>query len=204
MLMLLLCQAAITIRVWYLFPKNRLIRICSVSTFILCTTATCVLVGLVWRYISAPQTLDNLNKMIYIPVIPSIYSPSLALYTLLFGFKGYLLATSPAYMNKDTFIRRFMNEGMIIYALNMGALIFSVVGLRMTSSSDMPTYLVASGGSVAIATTVISVCRPMLSLHSLAATHGVAPRWLLNHAELNRVRWTEGAREFELWVEVDS
>ena len=56
--------------------------------------------------------------------------------------------------------------------------------------------------SVIVATTVLSVCRPMLSLHSLAATHGVSPSWLLNQAELSRVYWTEGTRDGEILVEV--
>lgn len=43
----------------------------------------------------------------------------------------------------------------------------------------------------------------MLSLHSLAATHGVAPSWLLNHAELSRVRWTQGSTDGEILVEVE-
>jgi len=57
--------------------------------------------------------------------------------------------------------------------------------------------------SVVVATLVLSVCRPMLSLHSLAATHGVSPSWLLSQAELSRVRWTEGTRDGEILVEVE-
>jgi len=57
--------------------------------------------------------------------------------------------------------------------------------------------------SVVVVATVLSVCRPMLRLHSLAATHGVSPSWLLNQAEMSRVRWIEGARVGEILVEVE-
>ena len=49
--------------------------------------------------------------------------------------------------------------------------------------------------------TIISVCRAMLSIKSLASTLHVDPEWLLNHAELSRVQWRRGAREGEIMVE---
>lgn len=42
----------------------------------------------------------------------------------------------------------------------------------------------------------------MLSIKSLAATAHVDPGWLLNHAELSRVHWRQGATEGEIVVEV--
>ena len=43
----------------------------------------------------------------------------------------------------------------------------------------------------------------MLSIHSLAASLSTDSNWLLNNAELSRVRWRKGAREGELIVEID-
>lgn len=56
---------------------------------------------------------------------------------------------------------------------------------------------------LAVGTTVVSICRAMLSIRSLAATHHVDPAWLLNHAELSRVQWRRGTSEGEIYVEVD-
>lgn len=56
---------------------------------------------------------------------------------------------------------------------------------------------------IAVAATVISVCRAMLSIRSLAATCHVDPAWLLNHAELSRVHWRRGTSEGEIVVEVN-
>ncbi|KAG6328270.1 hypothetical protein ID866_10820 [Astraeus odoratus] len=128
-------------------------------------------------------------------------------HTIFFALKAYLFATNPAYMRRDTFSWRFMKEyiywGMMLYAFNMGSALFSVIGLRMTSTSDFPVYLVALDGDFLLAMTVISTCRAMLSLQSLAAIHDVAPSWLLNHAELSRVHWTRGNRSGEILVNVE-
>jgi len=56
---------------------------------------------------------------------------------------------------------------------------------------------------IAVGTTVVSVCRAMLSIRSLAATHHVDPEWLLNHAELSRVQWRRGANKGEIIVEIN-
>lgn len=53
-----------------------------------------------------------------------------------------------------------------------------------------------------VATIVVSVCRVMLSIRSVAATAHVDPDWLLNHAELSRVHWRRGAADGEIIVEV--
>ncbi|KAI0931217.1 hypothetical protein AcV7_001348 [Taiwanofungus camphoratus] len=53
-----------------------------------------------------------------------------------------------------------------------------------------------------LATSSLSVSRLMLSIHSLAATLSMEPDWLLNNAELSRVRWKKWAREGELLVEI--
>ena len=54
-----------------------------------------------------------------------------------------------------------------------------------------------------LSATSVAVSRLILSLHSLAANLAVDPKWLLNNAELSRVRWRKGARDGELIVEVD-
>ena len=85
-----------------------------VTAYVLCTTATGVLIGLSENYIHADlknQSQDGAS------VIGALYIPLLVLNTFLFVLKIYLLATSPAYMERDTFIWRFMKEYALIHAL---------------------------------------------------------------------------------------
>ncbi|KAF9246162.1 hypothetical protein BU15DRAFT_40324 [Melanogaster broomeanus] len=53
-----------------------------------------------------------------------------------------------------------------------------------------------------MAATVVSVCRAMLGIKSIAAMWHVDPVWLLNNAELSRVRWRRGRNGGELVVEL--
>lgn len=55
--------------------------------------------------------------------------------------------------------------------------------------------------SPVVAAVVVSVCRVMLSIRSVAATGHVDPEWLLNHAELSRVHWRRGTVDGEIIVE---
>lgn len=87
-----------------------------------------------------------------------------------------------------------------MYAFAAGTLLYEIIGLSLTQ--NIPVYYSALGGEIAVATTVVSVCRAMLSIRSLAATYHVDPAWLLNHAELSRVQWRRGATEGEIFVEV--
>jgi len=89
-----------------------------------------------------------------------------------------------------------------MYALCTLSLLFAIIGLCQTKFSELSTYWAALAGSLPMATSIISVCRAMLSIRSLAATSHVDVRWLLNHAELSRVQWKAGANG-EIFVEVN-
>lgn len=106
--------AALTIRVWYLFPKYPLIRTSVVSAYVSCTIATCVVIGLSEKYIYADTHSTTVNQD-GASVIAAIYIPFLVLDIFLFVLKVYMLATSPAYMKRDTFVSRFMKEYALIY-----------------------------------------------------------------------------------------
>lgn len=56
--------------------------------------------------------------------------------------------------------------------------------------------------SLPAAAATVSVCRIMLSIHSLASTFHVDPGWLLNHAEMARVQIREGRCKGELCVDI--
>jgi hypothetical protein len=52
-----------------------------------------------------------------------------------------------------------------------------------------------------LAATSIATSRIMLSIHSLASKLGSDTGWLLNHAELSRMKYRNGAHEGELIIE---
>ena len=85
-----------------------------VAVFVLCVIATGVLVGLAESYIHADMHNRSQDGA---SVIGAIFIPLLVLNTFLFVLKVYLLATSPAYMERDTFVWRFMKEYALIHAL---------------------------------------------------------------------------------------
>lgn len=57
--------------------------------------------------------------------------------------------------------------------------------------------------SFVLAATSVAVSQLILNMQSLAANLDLDPKWLLNNAELSRVRWRKGSRDGELIVEVD-
>ena len=73
-----------------------------------------MLIGLSENYIHADlknQSQDGAS------VISALYTPLLVLNIILFVLKVYLLATSPAYMERDTFVWRFVKEYASIHTL---------------------------------------------------------------------------------------
>ncbi|KIJ65641.1 hypothetical protein HYDPIDRAFT_27637 [Hydnomerulius pinastri MD-312] len=193
--------AVITLRVWYLFSRSPAVRSFAVTAFALTTLADFLVVGLLWSKVKS-EILDP-SATSASPVLAWVYVPSLFIHSTLFGLKVYRFVTSPTRMQTDTLLWRFMKEGMFMYAFAMVSLTFGIIGLAITSTSELPTHLAALTGSPVVASIVVSVCRAMLSIRSLAATGHVEPAWLLNHAELSRVHWRRGAAEGEIIVGPD-
>jgi len=54
------------------------------------------------------------------------------------------------------------------------------------------------------AATSAAMSRLMFSIRSLSAFLGTDPEWILSNLEMSRIQWTKGARDGELWVEVDN
>ncbi|KAF8551748.1 hypothetical protein OG21DRAFT_1498889 [Imleria badia] len=199
-----LCQIAITIRVWHMFAHSPIIRGIAIIAYITSTLASSVLAGILLPHIR--EGIPQLGtKPARTSIIAWLYVPSLLFHSLLFALKVYRFVASPKYLQTDTFLWRFLREGMIMYACALASLLFIVIGLTMTDTSQIPTeqlYETAfDGGIIFVTLTIVSMCRAMLSIKSLAATLHVDPGWLLNHAELSRVHWRQGATEGEIVVE---
>ncbi|KAI9460759.1 hypothetical protein HD554DRAFT_2028475, partial [Boletus coccyginus] len=190
--------AAIMIRVWYLFAHSPFIKSIAVNAYIVCTLATLVLSGVLWPDLRVEITGTEPGPRI--SIIAWLFVPSLFFHSLSFGLKIHRFVTSPKYLRRDTFLWRFLKEGMAMYACALGKAL-SLLDTTQIRESTSPTNCIFQFSTTLVTLTVVSVCRAMLSIKSLAATLHVDPRWLLNYAELSRVQWRPGEKEGEIVVE---
>ncbi|KAG0708137.1 hypothetical protein DFH29DRAFT_1075796 [Suillus ampliporus] len=200
-----LCQCVVTLRVWHLFPRCRFARCLAVAALIVCTTGTAIAGGFVLDLMrNVTYELLAAKNLKRTPVYSfTLYLTSSIVHSIMFSLKPYRFHTSPRALQGYGIDNRFLKEGMFVYAFAAGTLLYEIVGLLMTGPKDTSTYDSALGGEIAVAATVVSVCRAMLSIRSLAATYHVDPAWLLNYAELSRVQWRRGAIEGEIFIEVN-
>lgn len=98
-------------------------------------------------------------------------------------------------------LKRLRRDGGLFFVVVVISVGLSGIGAFLTDSPIVNVPAIYSNFMLCI--TSISVSRVMLSIHSLAANLGTDPEWLLNNVELSRVRWTKGAHDGELIVEID-
>lgn len=200
-----LCQCVVTLRVWHLFYRSRFIRGLAV-VILIASTAGVATAGL--------TTFDSIKTAMYGLHDPStfkenpatlyaIYLPALVVHTTMLSLTIYRFGISSTVLPSRGIIHRFLKEGMFMYVFAAGTLLYEIIALSLTEPGEASVYYSALGGEIAVAATVVSVCRAMLSFRSLAATCHVDPAWLLNYAELSRVRWRRGTSEGEIVVEVN-
>ncbi|KAI6168191.1 hypothetical protein EDD17DRAFT_1466990, partial [Pisolithus thermaeus] len=199
---MLLCQAVITLRVWYLFSRNAFVRTFVVGTLCGSTAASFALlsplVGTIEKLFTSTTSmpLQSPGHIIW------IFVPSLANHSILFALKVYRFMQGRKSLHFEAPSRRFLKEGMLMYAFAMGSLVFTIIGLTFTA----PTQISVGTGDCyycfPTATIVVAVCRVMLSIRSLAATSHVDPEWLLSNAEMSRLPLREGPNKSELCVEI--
>ncbi|KAG1775959.1 hypothetical protein EV702DRAFT_1113954 [Suillus placidus] len=200
-----LCQCVVTLRVWHLFYRSRFIRGLAVAVLIVSAAGVATAGAAAFNDIKTamyglynPSTLKANPAMLCV-----IYLPALVVHTTMLSLTIYRFGVSSTALPGRGIVHRFLKEGMFMYAFAAGTLLYEIIALSLTKPGDMSVYYSALGGEIAVATTVVSVCRAMLSIRSLAATCHVDPAWLLNHAELSRVQWRRGTSEGEIVVEVN-
>ncbi|KIK98706.1 hypothetical protein PAXRUDRAFT_799108 [Paxillus rubicundulus Ve08.2h10] len=200
-LLILLCQAVVVLRVWYLFPRNRFIRIGSLVLYASSVIGCSVLGAREWNAVEQEfNSVTNVTVSTKFTTMWYIFFPCLMVHTLLFLCKIWRVWESKASLRDAPVMRGVLKEGAVMYCFATATLLFSVIGLSDVKNSLV--YQPALLGNFAVAATVVSVCRAMLSIRSLAAAWHVDSTWLLNHAELSRVQWRRGANEGELVVEM--
>lgn len=204
---MVLCQCVVTLRVWHLFHRSRIIRWFAAAVFISSMIGTAIVAGLSFQNVKAVYevTSSSAKTSSGPPEIFTIYLPSLIVHTVMFSLTMHRFRSSSraSSLQEHGIFHRILKEGMFMYAFAAGTLLYEIISLSMNNRKTVSVYYPALGGGLAVGTTVVSVCRAMLSIRSLAATYHVDPAWLLNHAELSRVQWRRGASEGEIYVEVD-
>ncbi|KAG2341895.1 hypothetical protein BDR05DRAFT_887505, partial [Suillus weaverae] len=205
LVIMVFCQFVVTLRVWHLFHRSRFIRWLAASVFIGSMIGTAIIGGISFHNVKSAYEITNFSANLNgsHPVIFTIYLPSLIVHTVMFLLTMYRFRTSSRALEEHGIVHRFLKEGMFMYAFAAGTLLYEIISLSMTKPDNISVSSPAIFPRLAVGTTVVSVCRAMLSIRSLAATHHVDPAWLLNHAELARVQWRRGASEGEIYVEVD-
>ncbi|KAG2141125.1 uncharacterized protein EDB93DRAFT_1089574, partial [Suillus bovinus] len=202
-LVMVLCQCVVTLRVWHLFHRSYFIRWLAAAVFIGSVIGTAFVGGVSFYDVKNAYEIatSSANSNRSPPVIFTIYLPSLIVHTVMFSLTMYRFSASSRALQEHGIIHRFLKEGMFMYAFAAATLLYEIISLSMTGDTSVNSQLIFS--RLAVGTTVVSVCRAMLSIRSLAATYHVDPAWLLNHAELSRVQWRRGVSEGEIYVEVD-
>ncbi|KAI6042486.1 hypothetical protein EDC04DRAFT_958868 [Pisolithus marmoratus] len=197
----LLCQAVITLRVWYLFSRNAFVRTIAVGTLCASTAASFAmlppLVGNIEMLFtsSGPTPVRSPGRIMW------LFVPPLIVHTVLFSLKVYRFAQGGKSLHVEAPLRRFFKEGMLMYLFAMASLLSSIICLSFTAPSQLSTFVVALA-CLPTAPVVVAVCRAMLNIRSLASTFHVHPEWLLNNAEMSRLQLREGLNKSELCVEI--
>ncbi|KAH9948201.1 hypothetical protein B0H21DRAFT_735021 [Amylocystis lapponica] len=200
-------QAIIVLRIWYIYSNRRVARLLVVAAFVGCTIASTVM--LVQLYPDLHPEKITIPGIKFIgctaPIsnnIWKVFLPSLVLHTIL-----YIATTWPAIrlrrMGRDSpLMNRLVRDGGIFYLVVFSTAVFTTVGAL--EKDNLSVLMSAIYSNFLLAIVSVSVSRLMLSIHSLAASLSMDSNWLLNNAELSRVRWRKGSRDGELIVEVDA
>lgn len=101
--------AAITTRVWYMFAHSPTIRNIVIVAYIACTLATALLSGFLWPSVQAGVPRGG-SEVARTSTMVWIYVPSLSLHSFLFALKVYRFVMSPNYLQRNTFLWRFLKE----------------------------------------------------------------------------------------------
>ncbi|KIO15186.1 hypothetical protein M404DRAFT_991898 [Pisolithus tinctorius Marx 270] len=138
-----LCQAAVTLRVWYLFSRNAFVRTVAVTALCGSVTASFTMVSTLVGSMEKLFT-SGISIQTHIPgKIVWLFVPALIDHTLLFALKVYRFAQGRKSLHVEAPLRRFFKEGMLMYAFAMGSLVFSIICLSFTAPSQLSIFVLA-------------------------------------------------------------
>ncbi|EPQ60052.1 hypothetical protein GLOTRDRAFT_134812 [Gloeophyllum trabeum ATCC 11539] len=96
---------------------------------------------------------------------------------------------------------RVLREGTLIFSVTFATTVFTTAG---SLSTNPLISIPARFSPLMLSATSAAMSRLMFNIRSLSAFLGTDPAWILSNLEMSRVRWTQGARRGERWVEVDA
>ncbi|KII94209.1 hypothetical protein PLICRDRAFT_88465 [Plicaturopsis crispa FD-325 SS-3] len=189
-------QAILVTRIWHMFIRYKTIRVLAVSLFAVCTVATIAI---------AATGLNNL-QFCTPPSLTAdfwpLFFPAFVLHTMLYGITAAKGFKSAHHLRNRLISKRLLRDGCLFYLVVFFSVGFAELAAFM---KNIPTInLPAVESSFTFAINSVCMSRLMLSIGSLAANLSVDPIWLLNNAEMSRVRWKNGTTEMEIIVEVDA
>ncbi|KAG2069971.1 hypothetical protein BDR04DRAFT_1100636, partial [Suillus decipiens] len=202
-LTLLINQAALAVRVWYLFTRSRVMQNTVIAFAFTCMALTVVFAAETpdTRQQDTPNASFGCDYTVNQQTAWRMYFPPVTLHIALYGLTIYKTLTSTLIGEIRGFKGMMIDEGAHLYLLGTVALIFGLVGTAMPHDADV--FVPASYSALVNVVISVAVTRAMLTLRNLAARLHVDPGWLLNHSELSRVRHRQGLHDSELLVEFD-
>ncbi|EIW77930.1 hypothetical protein CONPUDRAFT_75685 [Coniophora puteana RWD-64-598 SS2] len=170
-LLIVMCQAVISLRVWYLFKNDRVTRNLAAIAYIGCTAGNAVILALLSPGIMYEAAGLTIKDQVMAPSkMYRLFFPSLVLHAVMLILTLWKMKTI-AVLDSSS-IKRIVQEHNPANAIYL-------------SRYYMDTVI---------------TCRTMINFRSLADTLDIDPSWLLNYTELSRVRWHQ-ERRGELVVE---
>jgi len=194
-----LCQAVVTIRVWYLFEAERTIRLVVIAFYAICTIGSAIcLAFLSHGLLDEALGVTILGETPSTPGLWWLFVPSVILHTAIFALT--LWKTRNIGSPQESSIKRLLQEGFFVYVFVSAVYILEIIGLLPTGSDQRYLPMAILLGQLQTAVIIVVTCRTLINLRSLSDTLDIDPSWLLNATELSRVRCYEEQRG-ELVVE---
>ncbi|TFK56738.1 hypothetical protein OE88DRAFT_51544 [Heliocybe sulcata] len=198
--MLVVVQAAHTLRLWYLSVSCKALRWALVLNFGVFLISEMIAVAYSAAACSAMAFPGMVDLYIATVVQQRVWLPAVILHAVLYAISAVraLQRRSSGTHHENMVRERIMFEGAAFFTALLGYLVFNTLG---TFGSELLSIR-ANFSNFVPAIISVSMSRLMLSLRSLSTSLGTEPEWLLSHLELSRVNWTRGARSGELIVEL--
>ncbi|TCD64751.1 hypothetical protein EIP91_003673 [Steccherinum ochraceum] len=203
---IMIVQAIIVLRCWYLFQNSPWSRFVVLFSYIGTSIAVFVILGFVWtelkpvRFVLPGLVWDGC--MAPQPQhIWRLFVPGIITHTILYGATTIPALRLRSQGKSNPIMNRVLTDGGAMYLVVFVTVMFSGIG---AVSSNLNVSTPAMYSNFMLSACSVAVSRLILNMQSLAAGLSLDPKWLLNNAELSRVRWRKGSRDGELIVEVDA
>ncbi|KAG2137525.1 hypothetical protein DEU56DRAFT_980724 [Suillus clintonianus] len=196
---LIINEAALAMRVWYLFTRKRFLQHAVVVLTLACMILTVALVASIpdTRPQDVPSACDFANN----PRTEwRMFLPPVALHVMLYGLTLYQLLSISGEIRELTSM--LIDEGAHLYLLSTMALVYGLIGTTMPDNAN--AFFPATYSALVQVVMSVAVSRAMLILRNLAARLHVDPGWLLSYSELSRINYRQGLHDGELLVEIQT